>query len=238
MPSPEPVDYERLEEFLRALSHSRRLELLHLLQIPHALSEIRLAPGKARAGDSPTRPLAKQSVQEHLDKLVEIGVVSVHDGPEGKRGKEYAVNPQRLYLVSEEFRKVSSVKVQGAPSRDVTVASVGDAAPPMEAGPKLVLVHGFLEGKAFMLRRKDLGTGRGWAVGRKPELPVCLDYDPYVSLVNSEVLLKGDQYLLADLGSSKNGTWLNWRPVGPEPVPLTQGDVVGVGRSLLVFRRD
>lgn len=239
MPPPEPVDYERLEEFLRALSHSRRLELLHLLQVPHALAEIRLAPGRQRAGDSPTRPLAKQSVQEHLDKLVEIGVVSAHDAPEGKRGKEYAVNPQRLYLVSEEFRKVSSVKAHGAPSRDVTVATPGDAAvPAMEPGPKLVLVHGFLEGKAFMLRRKDIGEGRGWAVGRKAGLPVSLEYDPYVSLVNSEVLPKGDQFLLADLGSSKNGTRLNWRPVGAEPMPLTQGDVVGVGRSLLVFRRD
>ncbi len=89
-----------------------------------------------------------------------------------------------------------------------------------------------------MLRRDDLGSGRGWAVGRKPGLPVSLEYDPYVSLVNSEVLPVGDRYLLADLGSSKNGTWLNWRPVGAEPVPLTQGDVIGVGRSLLVFRRD
>lgn len=81
-------------------------------------------------------------------------------------------------------------------------------------------------------------AGSSLPTGRKPELPERLDDDPYVSLVNSEVLLKGDQYRLCDLGGSKNGTWLNWRPVGPEPVPLTQGDVVGVGRSLLVFRRD
>jgi hypothetical protein len=108
----------------------------------------------------------------------------------------------------------------------------------MEPGPKLVLVHGFLEGKAYPLRRSDLKEGGGWVLGRKAGLPVCLEYDPYVSLVNSEVLLDKNQYFLADLGSSKNGTWLNWRPVGEQRVPLTQGDVVGVGRSLLVFRRE
>jgi DNA-binding transcriptional ArsR family regulator len=232
----EPVDYDRLEQYLRALSHSRRLELLHILRMPHALQDIRLPPGKARAGERPDRAVARQTVQLHLRKLMEIGAVTARDG-DGS-GKEFVVNPQRVYQITEELRKVT-IATAGAPAaRDATVAAVPVAASEMQPGPKLVLVHGFMEGKVFPLRRGDIGERAGWVIGRKSGLHVCLEYDPYVSLVNSEVLLDKGQFYLADLGSSKNGTWLNWRPVGERRAPLTQGDVIGVGRSLLVFRKE
>jgi DNA-binding transcriptional ArsR family regulator len=75
MPADERVDYDKLEQYLRALSHSRRLELLHLLRMPHALNDIRLGPGKLRAGSHPERAVARQSIQMHLDKLMDIGAV-------------------------------------------------------------------------------------------------------------------------------------------------------------------
>jgi DNA-binding transcriptional ArsR family regulator len=239
MPAGESVDYDKLEQYLRALSHSRRLELLHLLRMPHALNDIRLGPGKLRAGTHPERAVARQSIQMHLDKLMDIGAVVAREaeGP-GRHGKEFVVNPLRVYQITEEFRKVT-IATAGAPvGRDATVESAMSSRGEMAPGPKLVLVHGFLEGRAFPLRRSDLEAGGGWVVGRKAGLPVSLEYDPYVSLVNSEVLLDKGEYFLADLGSSKNGTWLNWKPVGEQRMPLAPGDVVGVGRSLLVFRRE
>ncbi|HEV8361167.1 MAG TPA: FHA domain-containing protein [Candidatus Thermoplasmatota archaeon] len=237
MGSAEALDFEKLEDYFLALANSNRLELLHKLRFPHALQEIRLAPRQVRPGQNPDRPSARQTVQTHLDKLIEIGVVIEHEGPGGQSRKQYVVNGQRLYQVMEEFRKVGTI-VQGAlAGRDATV-ELGDVRPgAMEAGPKLVLVHGLIEGKPFMLRRSELRGNRGWIIGRKAGLHVSLDYDPYVSLENSEVLPDGDAFVLVDLRSSRNGTMLNWRTLEPdERATLQPGDVIGVGRSLLVFR--
>jgi DNA-binding transcriptional ArsR family regulator len=238
MASGEPVDYDKLEEFLRALAYSSRLELLSLLRSPRALQDIRIAPRQVKAGETGDRAVARQTVQAHLDKLVEVGVVVARDREEG-RGKEYVVSPQRMYQVLEEFRKVVTVTT-GAPVPRLDTVDLGASKPAkMEEGPKLLLVHGLHEGKVFPLRRTDLrDDGRGWVIGRKAGLHVSLDYDPYISVENSEIVARDGAHSLMDLRSSKNGTWLNWRRLDKdERVPLTPGDVIGVGRSTLVFRR-
>jgi pSer/pThr/pTyr-binding forkhead associated (FHA) protein len=102
-----------------------------------------------------------------------------------------------------------------------------------------VLVHGVHEGHVFPLRAPPAAGGRGWIVGRAKDAAVSLDYDPYVSIENSEILRVGRQFRILDLRTSKNGTLLNWKrlPVGGES-PLRTGDVIGVGRSLLLFREE
>jgi DNA-binding transcriptional ArsR family regulator len=241
MPPPgegESVDYDLLESYLRALAHGRRLELLHILQSPHALADIHITPGKSRAGERPDRVSSRQAIQKHLETLQEIGVV-VAATPVDGRGKEFVVDRQRVFQVLEELRRVGTITAGAFVSRDATVdASAAARERKLEAGPKLVLVHGFVEGKVFPLRRADVKDGAGWLIGRKADAHVCLDYDPFVSLVNSEVVLEDGQYRLRDLGISRNGTWLNWRRVGAEPAVLRPGDVVGVGRSLLAFQPD
>jgi len=64
-----------------------------------------------------------------------------------------------------------------------------------------------------------------------------LAYDPYVSHRHAEVVRRADEHRLIDLRTARNGTYLNWRrmPPGGDSV-LQPGDIVGVGRSLLVFR--
>ncbi len=154
-------------------------------------------------------------------------------------GKEYALNPQRLFQIVEEFRKLGNLGADSPVPRDETVEAGAVRPPAAPPGPALVLVHGVREGKAFPLRRQDLRDGRGWVVGRKPSVHVALEYDPYVSTENSEVLIADGRYRILDLRSSKNGTWLNWRRLEPdERAALRPGDVAGVGRSLLVFRDD
>lgn len=231
------VDLELLEDYLKALSSASRLELLQILRFPRALQEIKLAPRQHRPGDNPDRPASRQAIQVHIDKLLEIGVLleETLPGPAGR--KEYVVNGPTLYRIMEEFRKIGTVAVGATGGRDETVEAQAPRALPALDGPTLVLAHGLLEGKAFPLRRVDLKPGRGFVIGRKPGLHVSLEYDPYVSLENSEVVLAGNDYTLLDLRSSKNGTWLNWRRLGPdERAVLKPGDVIGVGRSLLVFR--
>lgn len=228
------MDYDRLEWYLRALAHARRLELLHVLRVPHALSDIRVTPGRDRGGENPDRPASRQATQRHLEILQEVGVVAA--SPSRERGKSFVVDPQRVYQVLEELRRVGTVTAGAFVSRDETVDASGLGARRLEPGPKLVLVHGFVEGKVFPLRAQDVADGGGWVVGRKADAHVSLDYDPFVSLVNSEVRAEGGAFRVRDVGASRNGTWLNWRRVGTEGAALRPGDVLGVGRSLLVFQ--
>lgn len=232
------LDFDKLEEYLSALAYGSRLELLNILRVPRGIQDIRVAPRRLRAGENPERAVARQTIQGHLDKLMDIGVVLCRDAPD-KRGKEYLVNPQKLYQILEELRKVGTVAADAPVTTDETVDLAASRAAPQPRGPRFLLVHGLHEGKAFPLRREDLAEGRGWLIGRREGLHVSLDYDPYVSSENAEVVQAGDEYALVDLRSSKNGTQLNWRRLGrDERAVLSSGDVVGVGRSLLVFRRD
>lgn len=235
VPPGDPIDYDHLEEYLKALAHGRRLELLHILQVPHALADIRITPGKDRAGDSPDRIASRQAIQRHVETLQEIGVVVASPTVEG-RSKEYVVDRQRVFQVLEELRRVGTITSGAFVSRDATVDAAVARERELVPGPKVVLVHGFVEGKVFLLRRERGSEARGWVIGRKGDAHVSLDYDPFVSLVNSEILLDRGAWSVRDLGLSRNGTWLNWKRVTSDPMPLRAGDVIGVGRSLLVFQ--
>ena len=233
MPGEKRPDFERLEDYFRALSYATRLELLHLLRFPRAIADIRIAPRQVRAGENAERPVARQTVQAHLDQLVEIGVVVAQEPATPRAPREYVVNHQRLYQILEEFRAVGTMLSVGAPAFDDATADLErreeGALPP---GPKLVLAHGLREGKSFLLRRE----ASRWIIGRRLGVDVCLEYDPYVSLENAEVARQDGALLLRDLHSSKNGTWLNWRRLAEgEQRAIRPGDIVGVGRSLLVY---
>lgn len=101
-------------------------------------------------------------------------------------------------------------------------------------GPRLVLVHGVYEGRAYPLTGQT-ADGGGWLLGRAKDVAVSLDYDPFVSHETARVTREGDRFEITDLGS-KNGTWVNWRSLEEgESAERECGDVVGVGRSLLAF---
>ncbi|MGQ0536220.1 MAG: FHA domain-containing protein [Methanobacteriota archaeon] len=232
-------DFDRLERYLKALAYANRLELLSLLRRPRTLDEIHLTPGPSKAGGSPDRPISRQAVRAHLEQLEEAGLVRIRlGGRDGKRAQqEYVVDHARLYAVTDELRKLSTFE----PEIELDLLATEELRAPRERtwaeGPKLVLVRGVEEGRAFPLKHGDLKAPRGWVVGRAPEAAVRLEYDPYVSGENAEVLKIGNEYRLLDLRNSRNGTFLNWHRLGVgAEVPLTGGDVIGVGRSVLLFR--
>ncbi len=70
-------------------------------------------------------------------------------------------------------------------------------------------------------------------VGRSADADVPLD-DPDVSRLHCAVTVDPDgrQVSVADLGST-NGTSVDGRPVGPQPVPLPPGALLRIGESLL-----
>ena len=236
VPETDQPDYHGLVRYLEALAFPSRLEILHRLRIPHALSDIRVSAARSRAGEREERVLSRQAVRQHLDKLVDLGLVVQRQ--EGGAGRfEYVANSQRLYEITEEFRLVGSMFAGTPVGRDATISLGSETAPIEMDGPHLVIVHGFREGKAFPLHYKDLDGGRGWIVGREEGLHVSLDYDPFVSMQNSEILPGDDGFHLLDLRTSRNGTRLNWRTLkADERAELRSGDIISVGRSALVFR--
>lgn len=235
------IEYDKLEAYLKTLAYANRLELLSLLRSPKTLDEIHLTPGESQAGENPDRPISRQAVQNHLDKLQEAGLIRV--GLTDRKGKraiyEYTLDHARLFAVTEELRKVSALEPTVTLDPNATEGLPDAPQAPWEEGAKLVLVHGVHEGRAFALKPSKTRPGRGWVLGRAPECAVPLEYDPYVSHENAEIVAVGRQYRLLDLRSSKNGTFLNWRrlPIGGE-APLRSGDVIGLGRSLLLFREE
>jgi DNA-binding transcriptional ArsR family regulator len=234
----EPVDTALLAELLGALSYPARLDLLGILRQPHTLGDIKLRPRQVRSGN-PERAAARPTVLAHLDKLEEAGLVrSEPIERDGRQVPCYFVNPLRLYEMTEELRRLTVQNAGRGLPADATGTLGGATATPQVLGPRLVLVHGIYEGRAYPLR-DTAAKGGAWTIGRRRDLAVGLDYDPFVSVEHAEVRREGARFVLHDLPRSKNGTAVNWNllPKGGAHT-LKPGDVVGVGRSLLVFVPD
>lgn len=234
MPRPERAELDALADVLGALANANRLAMLAQLVSPKAIRDIRLNPEAPGDGENPERPISRQAVRDHLLKLEEVGVVRRVSGSEPTEKpwrEEYVLSHTRVFAIAEEFRKLCRL-------RATTEAMDGtQATPPLEgpsglSGPRLVLVHGLNEGAAFPL------AGEGpWVIGRRRGLPVSLDYDAFLSSEHASVAASGPGFELEDLPSSRNGTYLNWRLLDARGKRrLEHGDVIGVGRSLLMFR--
>lgn len=230
---PREADYEALAEDLAALAYPLRLALLDTLHSPRILSEVRVAPWKSGQGENPERSAAKQTVLAHLEKLAEAGLVKT--GLTARGGKSlttYAANPQRLYALAEELRLLVQRHGGRGAQEDWTGTVIAGAPAVAHGGPRLVVVHGAYEGRAYHLNAA--GQTR-WVIGRAPGLDVSLDYDPFVSTRNAAIERGEAQWTLVDEGS-KNGTRLNWRALPSRgSMRLSRGDIIGVGRSLLSF---
>ena len=72
-------------------------------------------------------------------------------------------------------------------------------------------------------------------LGRATENDVVLS-DAWVSLHHARIERRDEEWWLADLGS-QNGTRLNGAPV-TTPVPLADGDVIGMGQMEMVFEME
>lgn len=232
----DPIDYAGLAETLDVLGYGARLELLDVLRFPHLVSEIRLSPQRHALGENPERAASKQAVQAHLDRLVDAGLVRVDQvRAEGRQANRYVVNSQQLYSLVEQLRGLC-VRYAGRGAAGDMTGTLQSAAPPADArGPRLTLVHGVYEGKPFPLTDATSVEGR-WVIGRQRAASVALDYDPFVSSEHAAVTRDAAGFVLHDLPRSKNGTLLNWQVVPKgSAAKLRAGDVIGVGRSFLVF---
>ncbi|MCA1813140.1 MAG: FHA domain-containing protein [Halobacteriales archaeon] len=154
---------------------------------------------------------------------------------QGRRAMCYVVNPVKLYALTEELRRLSVRQAGHGLVGDATGTLAGGSGPDAVEGPRLVLVHGVYEGRAYPLRSAGKAERR-WVVGRARGLDVSLDYDPFVSTENCFITEEAGRFTVADVAASKNGTSVNWVPLAKGGTRvLRAADVIGVGRSLLSF---
>jgi len=228
-----PTDKD-LAAALDVLASPTRLALLRNLRTPKTLREVRVHV--AEEPDDPSRPITRQTVRKHLDRLMGIGAVTTLPA-ERDYGDTvaYVLNHQALFALSEEFRQLALLRPASEP-RGATVAATPHAAGPELTGPCLVLVKGLEEGRTYDLTPPAAGT-RAWVIGRRRGLDVSLDFDPFLSTENAVVEWREGTHVLQDLPDSRNGTALNFQPLPKgERRSLRTGDLVGVGRSILMFR--
>lgn len=218
-------DVDGLVEYLKALASPRRLAILQLLDEPCYVEEIASELGVAR-----------QTAQEHLDRLVETGFVERVPGQrETGSVTDYEVVPQRLYTVVEDLRRLSGAVPATSTREDLRrrteALDLGPESPDEPEMPRLVLVHGMRIGQTVRLE----GEGP-WLIGRDPHAVLSLDFDPFVSGKHAEIRRADGAFEIQDLYSS-NGTYLEWEelPRGSAS-KIGDGEVVQVGRTILLFR--
>lgn len=226
---------DALARSLNALAHPSRLALLRQLRTPRTLREIQLRTGAA--ADDVGRSISRQAVREHLDRLLAIGVVHAREATRDYgETTEYSLSHQALYALSEEFRGLARLRPASEPVAATMARRPGAPEPRAPEGPCLVLVKGLDEGRTFPLAPPGVGR-RQWTLGRRRGLDVSLDFDPFVSTENALIVWEDGTFTIEDLPDSRNGTSVNFvtLPKG-ERRSLRTSDVIGIGRSLLVFR--
>jgi DNA-binding transcriptional ArsR family regulator len=219
---------ESLAIYFKGLANAKCLRLLAYLTQPHYLEEIASELGVAR-----------QTAQEHVQQLVELGLLeTVRIRTESAQVTSYVIVPARLFTLYEMFGRLGNLsrdleeQVLARPATTMD-ASVDESAVREEDLPRLTIVHGMRVGTTSVL------AGNGpWPLGRDPTAAVCLDYDPYVSTRHAEIRrAKPGGFELVDLYSS-NGTILDWKRVERGAVVRVEnGSLVGVGKTLILFRK-
>lgn len=234
------VDPKRLANRLKVLSAWNRIELLTQLQMPRTLPEIALGPSRASQTLGAERRLAKQTIAHHLEVLTEHGFIRRHRAVrDGEEVQEYQVDHTELFLLVEELKSLGLIRaVRGHAQEHTAVEQTptgdGDDAllVHLPKGPALVLVTGPLIGTPHPLH----GAGP-WVIGRAKSCAVPVAFDPFVSAENAIIKRQGADIMVTGLSKARNGTFLNWDPVPPGTTrSLVPGDVIGVGRSLLLYR--
>ncbi len=237
------VDHAEVAEILAALAYAPRLELMEILRIPRSIPDISLKPLRASAASAnPDRSVSRQTVAAHLAKLVSADLVREEREPgASRRHVKFVANAPRLYEVLDDLRRICVRTLSPVLAADET-RTVSDAPTARHAsGPRLVLVRGVNEGQVFPLKETAREDGT-WKIGRRRGLQVALDFDRYVSTTHAIIQREAGPHgghRISDAPESKNGTFVNWARLGEgEQHNLRSGDVISVGRTMLVFTRE
>jgi MFS family permease len=87
---------------------------------------------------------------------------------------------------------------------------------------------GFRAGRELLLTKDET------TIGRAESCDLGMFGDMTIEKLHASILLKNGRYLLQD-SETPGGTWLNDKRVEDKPVPLKNGDIIRVGKSLMRF---
>lgn len=224
----EGLSDESLAELFATIGNPTRLRILRSLTEPRAMNEITVKGHRADAA----QVVARQTVRTHLDQLLAKGFVVARPNPAASaRGLDYVVNHQAFSALAEEVRNLARMRPVVEPS--LPTSKLGASPTTRTEGPRLLVTRGLHEGRLVPL---GAPRPRSWVVGRRRDVDVALDYDPFISSENSLIDFDGDRYWLADVPGSRNGTHVNQRRLmETERHELRHGDLIEVGRSALLF---
>ncbi len=226
-------DLTELADDLNALSNPQRLRLLHLLTVPRYAEEIADALGMSR-----------QSALKHIEKLEERGFLRAMHGRRSTGPViEYVVVPQRLFALGVMLGDMGKLEPEGGPKvriEENTIITNADGAPlappprPIQGQVHLLLVNGPAAGTRFPL---EAATPR-FTIGRDDDRHIPLKHDPFISGRHAEIQQDPNGHALVDVFSA-NGTYLNHGriPRGGR-IQLTVGDLIGIGHTHLVYRKE
>lgn len=228
-------NYDELAAVLEVLASPTRLRLMRALCTPQQITYIRLPPESGQAGGSPDRAITRQAVRDHLRRLGDFGLVNAGAPSSGAVGSSYSLNHQRLFALIEEIRKLGRLRAPGLrdPGETADLGDLRAGAAPVVGAPHLLVVHGATEGLRFPLPRS--GAPR-WTLGRRAAHHVVVDWDPYVSSDHLVIMRESAGFAVEDFGSNRNGSSLNFARIPAGRTRIEHGDVLGVGKTLLVFR--
>lgn len=219
------VDVDALAEPLKALANPKRLALLRFLREPHYLEEI-----------ASELKMSRQAAQEHVALLVEAGLLEKAAGerPSGPV-VEYRLVRQRYFSLFEDLRVLGATLPEAdAEALQRTLAGPAQAPGARAEQAELLVVGGFSPGLCAPLQRGSAGAAL--VLGRDPASGLVLDWDLMVSNRHAEVRPQPKGHLVVDL-FSRNGTYLNGTRIpGGTPVPMRSGDLLQVGRTMVVYR--
>lgn len=233
--TPATPDLERIAGRLKPLGSPVRLRLLRFLTRPHYLEEI-----------ASELRMNRYAAKRHVDELAKTGLIRVVPGQRDSGPvRDYLVAPEALFEAYDavrtlgELRPAPDVYAQTLPGLIAQTKASGAPRGPRSAdggGARLVLVYGAEIGRVFGLAPRPASSPQ-WIVGRDPKADVLIDADPFVSHRHARLSRQGTDLVVTDAYST-NGTWINWeRLAAGESAPLAAGDILGIGRTLLVFRR-
>lgn len=219
-------------ERLEAVASPSRLQLLATLQEPSPVSDIHLEASGEEGNDD--RRITSQGVRHHLNKLLDAGFIEVRPSDrQGKRVNEYVTDVKRLYELGEILG--SMPLSLSSPAEELGAPPTWEPSP---AGtPSLTVVHGAEIGRSFRLHGEPKFPDRGWVIGQAPEADVRLDWDAYVGRQAGEIEREKGSFRVIDLRATERRLSVNGQALERGAAKeITDGDLIGVGRSLLWFR--
>lgn len=212
-------DRAALAKAFEVLASDVRLDLLHRLARPRFVPDLVRDTG-----------LRRQTLSRHLEALVEAGLVRAVESRRGALpATSYQADPGGLFAFKESVNEIA-VPAPPAPRQATRPAGAAKASRRTEAAGLLV-VHGEAPGRWFALEDRDT-----FVVGRDARCEVPLEWDPFASARHAMLRRGPAGWTVTDLRAT-NPSLVNFSPLSPAgTLPLSDGDVLTVGRSHLVFR--